>query len=83
VADWWDREAHEIQRIFELENGNRLEIHRQPVNGFWAISYHRGPTPYQLKGLFTTFEYAMAAVCRHFAKMQKPHKIVREITDAA
>lgn len=83
MAEWYDREPHEVCRSFELENGNYLEIRRVLSNGFWEIGYRRGPSPNAFRGQYTSFNAAYDAAMNYFNRMVKPHRIIREVTEVA
>lgn len=60
--DFEESDPSEKNKVFELDNGTKINATQKDPYGFWTLSYSRGPIPDMLKGQYTTFEYAKVAV---------------------
>lgn len=52
-------------RTLVLDNGNEVNVKKEPVYGFWTIHMKHGQVPDKLTGHYTSFEDAKRALLRH------------------
>lgn len=63
-----------------LSNGNKYHIQQPPScpHGYWYIHMDSGQVPEKLKGAYTTFKKALAAVSAYVEPSNKKIKAVKE-----
>jgi hypothetical protein len=59
-------------RTIELENGNVLYVKNTDPYGFWTVHYEHGQLPKSMRGAYTTWDYALAAVKKYLADKDEP-----------
>lgn len=60
-----------IERTVELENGQKVKFTAGPRLPFWSISFESGPVPKELRGTYTEFPMALAAVQKYVENREK------------
>lgn len=54
-----------IEKVVEMENGNKVKFTAGPRYPFWRISFERGGVPAKLSGQYQYFDDAYNAVKRY------------------
>jgi hypothetical protein len=62
----------DVPNVSEISFGkdNKLLIRRQEPYGFYTIRSWKGPTPKELEGAFTSYDYAFNHANRYLEKKQ-------------
>ena len=67
----WDREPHEVKRVYKLESGGSVIFERVPPHGHWSVRMSSGPRPDALSGKYLTFQSAFQAAKAYLRTKEK------------
>lgn len=63
-----------IERVLELENGNKVKFTAGPRYPYWRISFERGGIPDCLSGWYTDYDKAVLAVKQYLEQRRNRNK---------
>lgn len=79
LEEEYDAEHGGRARRIHMDNGNIVHIKCEDPYGFWMVSLEKGNLPDKLKGAWTTFQQALAAVNQWLRDKPEPYIPSKEV----